>query len=59
MTKNKEFNYDEIETGYYDNVFKKKSGIRSAWHHIKFSYVIIRIINIIYYSMARSIILRN
>ena len=39
MAKNKEFNYDEIETGYYDNVFKKKSGIRSAWHHIKFSYL--------------------
>ena len=39
MAKNKDFNYDEIKTGYYDDVFKKKSGIRSAWHHIKFSYV--------------------
>ena len=39
MSVQKKFNYDEIETGYYDNIYKKKTGIRSAWHHIKFLYL--------------------
>jgi len=37
--KNKEFNYDDIKIGYYDQIYKKKSGIQSAWHNIKFRYV--------------------
>ena len=37
--KTKEFNYDDIKLGYYDQIYKKKSGIQSAWHNIKFRYV--------------------
>lgn len=39
INKNKEFNYDDIKIGYYDRIYKKKSGIQSAWHNIKFRYV--------------------
>ena len=35
----KEFNYNDIPIGYYDRIFKKKIGIQSAWHNIKFRYV--------------------
>ena len=38
-SKTKEFNYNTIEIGYYDQIFKKKNGIQSAWHNIKFNYV--------------------
>ena len=31
-----EFNYDDIEIGYYDNIFRLKKGIQSKWHHLKF-----------------------
>ena len=35
----KKFLYDgNIESGYYDKVFAKKTGIQSAWHNIKFNY---------------------
>jgi ubiquinone/menaquinone biosynthesis C-methylase UbiE len=37
--KTKKFDYDDIKFGYYDQIFKKKSGIQSAWHNIKFRYV--------------------
>jgi ubiquinone/menaquinone biosynthesis C-methylase UbiE len=38
-SKTKKFNYDDIAIGYYDQIFKKKNGIQSAWHNIKFDYV--------------------
>ena len=38
MTNNK-FDYDEIETGFYDDIFHQNKGVRSAWHHIKFNFV--------------------
>ena len=41
----KSFNYDTISEGYYDEVFKKKKGIQSAWHHIKFDFVEKKIMN--------------
>ena len=33
------FDYDSIPIGYYDSVYKKRKGIQSAWHHIKFDFV--------------------
>ena len=33
------FNYEKIPVAYYDIVYKKKKGIQSAWHHIKFNFV--------------------
>ena len=33
------FNYEEVKAGYYDLIYKKKSGIQSAWHHLKFDYL--------------------
>jgi len=44
MTK-KKFNYNKIEYGFYDNIFHKNKGIRSAWHHIKFNFIKKRIKN--------------
>ena len=35
----KEFNYDTIAAGYYDQVFRKNKGIQSKWHHLKFARV--------------------
>ncbi len=32
-------NYNKIIPGYYDLIYKKKKGIQSAWHHIKFNFV--------------------
>lgn len=34
-----EFDYDSIETGYYDHVFRKQAGIQSKWHHLKFARI--------------------
>jgi 2-polyprenyl-3-methyl-5-hydroxy-6-metoxy-1,4-benzoquinol methylase len=34
-----EFDYDSIETGYYDRVFHKRAGIQSKWHHLKFAHI--------------------
>lgn len=34
-----EFDYDSIEAGYYDRVFRKKAGIQSKWHHLKFAHI--------------------
>ena len=36
---NSAFNYEEVKAGYYDLIYKKKSGIQSAWHHLKFDYL--------------------
>ena len=33
------FDYNSIETGYYDRVFHKRSGIQSKWHHQKFAHI--------------------
>ena len=35
----RDFDYNTISEGYYDEVFKRKKGIQSAWHHIKFDFV--------------------
>ena len=35
----KKTNYNKIASGYYDFIYKKKSGIQSAWHHIKFIFI--------------------
>lgn len=29
--------YDNIDTGYYDRIYRSNSGIQSKWHHLKFS----------------------
>jgi len=34
------FDYSCIPSGYYDNIALRKKGIRSFWHHLKFSRVI-------------------
>ena len=36
-TKTADFDYDTIETGYYDRVFHRRAGIQSKWHHLKFA----------------------
>ena len=36
---NKIYYNNSISEGYYDLIFKKKRGIQSAWHHIKFKYI--------------------
>ena len=38
MTK-KKFNYEQIDVGFYDNIYHKSRGVRSAWHQIKFNFV--------------------
>lgn len=30
------YDYNDIDIGYYDEVFHKNSGIQSKWHHLKF-----------------------
>ena len=35
----KKYDYNTIPIGYYDKIFIKKKGIRSAWHNIKFLFV--------------------
>lgn len=35
----KKFNYEQIPAGYYDDIYNRKDGIQSAWHHCKFNYV--------------------
>ena len=32
-------NYDEIEAGYYDKVYRRKKGPQSKWHQLKFREV--------------------
>ncbi|MGD8562412.1 MAG: class I SAM-dependent methyltransferase [Desulfarculaceae bacterium] len=33
------FNYHDLQAGYYDRIFRRRSGIRSMWHHLKFQRV--------------------
>src|SRR4051812_9990421 len=33
------FDYDSIPAGYYDHVFRRRRGIQSKWHHLKFARV--------------------
>ena len=35
----KTYNYEHLNSGYYDIVYKKKGGIQSAWHKLKFNFV--------------------
>jgi cyclopropane fatty-acyl-phospholipid synthase-like methyltransferase len=35
----KKFDYEKIDYGFYDHIFHKNKGIRSAWHHIKFNFI--------------------
>jgi 2-polyprenyl-3-methyl-5-hydroxy-6-metoxy-1,4-benzoquinol methylase len=30
------FDYESIRAGYYDEVFTRRSGVQSKWHHLKF-----------------------
>jgi len=34
-----DFNYDQIPVGYYDDVYLKRRGIQSKWHHMKFDFL--------------------
>lgn len=34
-----QYDYDSIPSGYYDEVFRKKKGMQSKWHHMKFARV--------------------
>ena len=33
------FDYESIEPGYYDEIFHRGRGVRSAWHRLKFAHV--------------------
>lgn len=33
------YDYDSIDPGYYDAVFKRTAGVQSKWHHLKFRHV--------------------
>ncbi|MEA2449215.1 MAG: hypothetical protein QOG63_1147 [Thermoleophilaceae bacterium] len=33
------FDYESIPVGYYDEVFRRRKGIQSKWHHLKFDRV--------------------
>lgn len=33
------YDYNSIQTGYYDHVYRKKAGIQSKWHHLKFAHI--------------------
>ena len=33
------FAYNSIEWGYYDRVFRRRAGIQSKWHHLKFARI--------------------
>jgi SAM-dependent methyltransferase len=35
-----DFDYDSIPIGYYDNIYRLKSGMQSKWHHLKFRKVL-------------------
>jgi SAM-dependent methyltransferase len=34
------FDYESIPAGYYDDVYRRRRGIQSKWHHLKFERVI-------------------
>lgn len=31
-----EFDYESIPSGHYDSVFRRRAGVQSKWHHLKF-----------------------
>ena len=31
------FDYDALPAGYYDQVFHRRRGVQSKWHHLKFA----------------------
>lgn len=33
------YDYESIDPGYYDHVFRRNAGIQSKWHHLKFAHV--------------------
>ncbi|MCW2966786.1 MAG: methyltransferase family protein, partial [Solirubrobacteraceae bacterium] len=33
------FDYEGIPAGYYDRVFRRRRGMQSKWHHLKFRRV--------------------
>src|SRR4051812_19259352 len=33
------FDYDAIPVGYYDEIFQRRRGVQSKWHHLKFKRV--------------------
>ena len=33
------FDYDQLKTGYYDEVYRRRRGVQSKWHHLKFARV--------------------
>lgn len=33
-----DFNYESIPAGYYDQVYRRKHGVQSKWHHLKFEF---------------------
>jgi SAM-dependent methyltransferase len=35
----KKFDYDSIPAGYYDDIYKKFSGVQSSWHYLKFLFI--------------------
>ena len=39
MKKKMTYNYEYLNSGYYDIVYKKKSGMQSAWHGVKFNFI--------------------
>lgn len=41
----RKFDYEEINIGFYDAIYCKNKGVRSAWHHIKFNFIKERIHN--------------
>ena len=34
-----DFDYDTIPIGYYDDVYLRRRGIQSKWHHMKFNFI--------------------
>ncbi len=35
----KPFNYESIPAGYYDEVYRRRQGAQSKWHHLKFDFI--------------------
>jgi SAM-dependent methyltransferase len=33
------YDYDTIDVGYYDRIYRRGSGVQSKWHHLKFDYL--------------------
>ena len=35
----KGYDYESIDPGYYDRIYRRGSGVQSKWHHLKFEYL--------------------